>query len=142
MERIQFEEASTREILNRMHAYMAGEETGDAELEELRSVQDQFRKAALEKLGVTEFTPRFDDYKAAVSVAMMEKMREQFRDNGDRIVVTDEIEALQILTLMSLAKYLTVMTSPEAHHTEETGMMANNCYMVAQEIGFNMGTEE
>lgn len=142
MENIRFEEESTREILNRMHDYMSGKQTGDAELEVLREVQEKFSQAALKKLGLTEFAPRFDDYKSAVIVAMMEKMREQYRDNGDQIIVTDGIEALQILTLMSLAKYLTVMTSPEAHHTEETGMMANNCYMVAQEIGFSMGTEE
>lgn len=138
MEKGLFEEKDTRQILENIYKYMSGEDRVPEDLEFLRETEDAFRKAALEKIGAEGFSPRFDDFKVCVYVAMLEKMRQQYRDNDNRIVVTDALEALQLLSLMSLTKFLNTMTRPENNHNEETGIMANNAYITAQQVEFDM----
>lgn len=138
MEKNMFEEKETRRILENIYKYMSGEEHDPEDLEFLREAQTEFEKAALEKVGADGFTPRFDDFKVCVYVAMLEKMRQQYRDNDNKIVVTDTLEALQLLSLMSLAKFLNTMTRPEKNHNEETGILANNAYITAQQVEFDM----
>lgn len=134
---IRFEETSTRAILSVMHRYMRGEEAGE-DMESLRELQVKFEEAALKKLDLEEFAPRFDDYKLCVFTAMVEKMAEQYRASGGNYDVMDEMEALQLLSLMGLAKFLNVMTRPEEHHNQETGMLANNAYFNTQQLEVEM----
>jgi hypothetical protein len=108
------------------------------DLEFLNGTLKAFEEAALEKLETKEFSPRFDDFKVCVYVAMLEKMKQQYRDNGNRVVVTDAMEALQLLSLMELAKFINTMTRPENNHNEETGILANNAYLTAAQMEFDM----
>ena len=135
------DEAITKGMINQLHRYMSKDEPCPPELEMLKSMQDQFREAAIALVENKEFKPCFEDYQLSVCGAMMEKMLELYKKNGNKVGISNEMEALHLLTLMDLAEYLTTMTRPDDHPSDDTALIATNTYYCTEQIDFEMSAE-